>query len=95
MVAFAPGEWLMAALRAGTPLRVGDVTLVPIERSGIERGCGDAGYWLSAFKQAFAVVVCDASGVRALALDASKLALEDVIEETPNLGAILAELSAS
>ena len=85
----------MAALRAGKPLRVGAVTLVPIERSGIASSSGAAGYWLSAVKEAFAVVVCDAGGVRALAADSSEIALDVLIQETPNLGAILSELSAS
>ena len=83
----------MEALRAGKPLSVGDVTLVPIARAGIRSDMGDAGYWISAFKEPFAVVVCDAGGVRALAADSSELALDALMEKTPNLGAILSELS--
>lgn len=84
----------MEGLRAASPLSVGDVTLVPIERAWIRSDMGDAGYWISAFKEAFAVVVCDASGLRALAVDSSEIALDDLIQETPNLGAILSKLSA-
>ena len=82
----------MEALRAASPLSIGDVTLVPIERAGIRSDMGDAGYWISAFKEAFAVVVCDANGVRALAADSSEIALDALIRKTPNLGAILSEL---
>ena len=85
----------MEALRAANPLSIGDVTLVPIERAWIRSDMGDAGYWIGAFKEAFAVVVCDASGVRALAADSSEIALDTLIRKTPNLGAILSELSAS
>lgn len=85
----------MEALRAASPLSVGDATLVPIERAGIRSDMGDAGYWISAFKEAFAVVVCDASGVRALDADSSEIALDALIRKTPNLGAILSELSVS
>lgn len=85
----------MEALRAASPLSVGDVTLVPIERVGVRSDMGDAGYWISAFKEAFAVIVCDTSGVRALAPDSSEIALDALIRETPNLGAILSKLSAS
>jgi hypothetical protein len=85
----------MEALRAGKPLRVGDVTLVLIERSGIESDSGDAGCWMSAFKEPVAVVVCDAGGVRAIAVESSEIALDALMRETPNLGAILSELSAS
>ena len=85
----------MKALRAASPFSIGDVTLVPIERAGIQSDMGDAGYWINAFKEAFAVVVCDASGVRALDLNSSEIALDALIRKTPNLGAILSELSAS
>ena len=85
----------METLRAGEPLRVGNVTIVPIERAGIESDSGVTGSWISAFKEPFAVVVCDAGGVRALAADSSEMPLDALIRETPNLGAILSELSAS
>lgn len=84
----------MAALRAGNPLRVGDVTLVPVERIKILSGSGAAGCWMSAFKEPFAIVVCDAGGLRVLAMDSSGLALGALTEDTPNLAAILANLSA-
>lgn len=85
----------MEELRTASPLRVGDVMLVPIERVGIRSDLGDGGYWISAFKEAFAVILCDASGIRALAMDSSEIPLDDLITETPDLGAILAEISAS
>ena len=85
----------MEALRAASPLRVGDVTLVTVERIGIRSDMGDGGYWISAFKEAFAVVVCDAKGVRAFGSDSSDIALDMLIRETPNLAAILAGISAS
>ncbi len=85
----------METLRAASPLSVGGVTLVPIERAWIGSDRGDAGCWISASKEVFAVVVCDASGARALAADSSEIALDALIRKTPNLGAILSELSAS
>ena len=85
----------MAALRAAGPLRVGDVTLVPVARAGIRSDSGESGYWLSAFKEAYAVVVCDAGGIRALAVDSSDIALDALIEKTPNLATILSEISMS
>ena len=85
----------MEVLRAASPLRVGDVTLVPIERVWIRSDMGDRGCWISAFKEASAVVLCDASGVRALAMDSSEIPLDNLIREIPDLGAILAKLSAS
>lgn len=85
----------METLRAAGPLRVGDVTLVLVERAVIRSGRGDAGCWVGAFKEPFAVVLCDAGGIRALSADSTEIPLDDLIQETPNLAAILAGLSAS
>lgn len=84
----------MEALRAASPLSVGDVTLVPIERAGIRSEMGNAGYWISAFKDVVAVVVCDATGVRAIATDSTEIALEPLIQKTPDLDAILSAVAA-
>lgn len=85
----------METLRATSPVRVGDVTLVPIERAVIHSDRGEAGCWLGAIKEPFAVILCDAAGVRALAADSTEIPLDDLIQKTPNLAAILAGLSAS
>jgi len=75
-------------------LVIGGVALVPVERTNVLSGRGAAGCWMSAFKEPFAVLVYDAKGVRALAMDSSELALEALIAETPDLAAVLAGLSA-
>lgn len=80
----------MEAQRAGRPLRVGDVTLLPVERAVIRSGAGDAGCWLGALKAPVAVVVCDAGGVRALGPDSAALALDALVAETPGLADVLA-----
>lgn len=83
----------MGTLRAGSALRVGGVTLVPIAQNRIRSDINRAGYWIGAVSEPFAVVVCDARGVRALAMDSSEIALEVLIDETPNLDAVLSGLS--
>ena len=85
----------MVALQATCPLTLGDVTLVPIVRTEILSDMGNAGWWITASKGVFAIVLCDANGVRALAVDSSEIALDSLIQETPNLGAILSGLSVS
>jgi hypothetical protein len=82
----------MVVLKAASPLRVGDVTLVPVEHAEIRSGMGDAGCWVGAFKAVHAIVVSDASGVWALAADSSDIPLDELIRNTPNLGDVLAEL---
>ncbi len=82
----------METLRAAGPLRIGDVTLLAIERVRIQSASGDAGYWISACKEVHAVVVSDANGVRALARDSSEIPLDALMKEVPGLSAILSEL---
>lgn len=82
----------MERMRAASPLRIGDVTLVPVERAAVGSASGEAGCWIGAFKEVVAVVICDASGVRVLTADSAEIPLDDLIRETPNLGAVLAEL---
>lgn len=84
----------MERLRAANPLRVGDVTIVPVERTDIQSDTGNSGCWIGGFKTVFAVVVRDAKGVRALAADSSEIPLDDLIRETPNLRGVIAELQA-
>lgn len=84
----------METLRAASPVSVGGVTLVAIERTRVRSDIGRAGCWIGAFSEAVAVVVCDAGGVRALATDSSEIDLDSLMENTPNLRAVLSTLSA-
>lgn len=83
----------MEALRAARPVTVGDVTLIAIEHTGIHSNRGEAGYWLSAFKDAHAVIVCDASGIRAFDAEAAEIELTVLVQKIPGLGRLLAGLS--
>lgn len=82
----------MEMLQAAGPLRAGDVSLVVIERGRLQSASGDAGYWISAFKEVHAVIVSDVNGVRALAMDSSEIPLDALMEEVPGLAALLSEL---
>ncbi len=82
----------METLRVVSPLRIGSITLVPIARAAIRSDRGAAGCWIGAFTEPYAVVVRDADGMRALGPDSSEMALDVLIEITPNLGAILSGL---
>lgn len=81
--------------RAASPLRFGNVTIVPVERMDIQSGIVSSGCWIGGFKTVFAIVVCDDDGVRALAADSSEIPLDNLIRETPDLGGVIADLQAS
>ena len=79
-------------LRAGTPLRVGSVTLLPIERVLVHSDQGAFGAWFTAAKEPYALVVRDAGGIRALDIGATPVSLEALREGIPGLDAVLASM---
>jgi hypothetical protein len=83
----------MDELRAGIPMVMGEVTLVPIERCIIQSDTGDMGCWLSGLKEPFAIIVCDTTGVRAFNTKSKKISVKSLIQKIPDLGALLALLS--
>ncbi len=72
-------------LRAGTRLRVGSVTLIPIERVVVHAGTEGGAAWFTGAKEAYALVVRDAHGVRAIGVGAPEVSLEALREAIPGL----------
>jgi len=79
----------MDELRAGNPMVACGVTLVPIERCSIQSDTGDMGCWLSGQKEPCAIIVCDATGVRALNMKGAEIPVEDLVQKITDLGALL------
>jgi hypothetical protein len=61
-------------LRAGRPIRAGEVTLVPVERTCIETATTRQGGWISAAKEVVAVLIRDGRGTRVLGVDGTAIA---------------------
>ncbi len=70
-------------LRAAAPIRVGEVTVLPVERVVLRSGRGRGGVWVAAEVEPCGLVVRDAGGLRAVALDGTPLALEDLRARVP------------
>ena len=77
------------SVRVGTPLEVGPVTLVPIERIVTQADRWKERAWFLVRKEPYAIVVRDAAGVRAVGTDAVALSLDRLREEVPELDAVL------
>lgn len=73
------------AVRAGTPLRVGSVTLLAVERVVVLAGAGASAAWFIASKEPHALVVRDDGGVRVIGLGAVTVSLEALREAIPGL----------
>jgi hypothetical protein len=76
-------------LRAATPLHVGSVTLLPIERLIVRADRFGEGLWSSASKEAYAIVIRDERGVRVLTAGTEAVSLEDLRERIRELDALL------
>jgi len=80
------------AFRAGAPLTVGSVTLLPIERIETHADRGNGRAWFLVSKAPYALVVRDAVGLRAFGTDATSLPMERLREKIPELDAALASM---
>jgi len=72
-------------LRAGRTLRVGAVTLLPIERVVLRAGSAASAAWFSAEKEPYAILVHDEGGVRAVGVGPVVVSLADLREKVPGL----------
>ena len=80
----------MDELRAGKPMVVGEITLIPIERCYIHSIPGDKGGWLYGLKEPFAIITCDATGIRAYDTASIEISVASLIQKIPDLSAVLA-----
>lgn len=79
----------MNELRAGTPLVVAGVTLIPVERLRLVANARRQACWFQATKEAFALVICDAHRTYALDAGGHPLSIDHLFELVPKLQAKL------
>lgn len=79
-------------VRAGTPVTVGAVILLPIERVQLHAGRGNTGMWFSAVKEPYALIVRDAAGIWAIDSDAEAVSLQGLRQRVPGLDEVLGAL---
>ena len=77
---------------AGAPVRIGVVTLLPIERVVLHANCVGECLWFAAAKEPYALILRDANGLRAVAAEAESVSIETLCAEIPDLGAALATI---
>ncbi len=80
------------SVRAGSPISVGSVTLLPIERIVLSADRREAFAWYTAAKEPYALIVRDAGGIRAFGRDAVAVPLEALREKFPGLDSVLAAM---
>jgi uncharacterized spore protein YtfJ len=75
--------------RAGSPRRVGDATLVVVERIRLLVDRGDSWAWASGSLEPIAILVRDARGVSVLGVEERPITLEELRRKVPELDASL------
>jgi hypothetical protein len=80
------------AMRAGTPVAVGSITLLPIERVVVHTDRGGSVAWLAAVMEPRALIVRDGRGIRAIDAGAAEIPLDALRAEVPALDAALAAM---
>ena len=86
----AERETRTETLRAGAPLTVGAVSMVPIERVVLHAQAGGSGIWCSVAKEPYALIVRERGDTRAVGIDGAEVSLEELREQVPGLDALLA-----
>ena len=76
-------------LRAGAPIAVGAVRIIPIERIEVDATQGRYGVWCSAAKAPYAVVIRDDERVWAVGVEAQAVSVARLRAEVPGLDQLL------
>ena len=80
----------MDELRAGKPIIAGEATLIPIERCYIQPVPGNIGGFLYGLKEPFAIIIFDATGIRAYDTSTKEISVASLIQKIPDLSAMMA-----
>jgi len=79
-------------LCAGAPVRIGAVTLLPIERVVLYATGAGACWWFAAAKQPYALVLREDGRVRAMDTQAAEIPIDTLCALVPRLDAALAAM---
>ncbi len=78
----------MTRLQPGTPIIVGDTTLIIITRLSIEADSAGSACWLHASKEPYALAIRDTHGLRALDMTGRRLVIAELLDEVPGIESI-------
>jgi len=79
---------MMNELRAGAPITLSGMILIPIERVKVNSEKQSFGYWLNATKEAIAIVICEPQGPRLMNISIEEPSLDKIFTELPELESI-------
>lgn len=81
----------MIRLRAGAPILLPGAAVIPIEEAHVSTGFFSSVCCVYASKRPTAVVICRSQDTQTFNCEGEAVALGDLLQEVPNLAAVLAE----
>jgi uncharacterized spore protein YtfJ len=75
----------MEKLKAGKPVTVDNVTLLPIERLTIHSKKMDFCHWIAAQKEPYAIILRDSKGIRAFDMEGNDVSIECLMKAVSDL----------
>lgn len=79
----------MDKIKVGTPIRLKDHLLVPIEKSSVSHDTAEAAAWCRGSKELIALVVQTSSGMQAFDMDGGQIAISELKKTVPGIQAYL------
>lgn len=67
------------------PVRIDDVTLIPIVCISLDGEDNKTDQFFSGNKEPFAIIVCDSIGIRALDINSAEIPISDLVQKIPDL----------
>ena len=80
------------SVRPTKAIRVGNVTLLPIERAVTRSAIVTSSAWIGYHKTPYALVIRDADGIRAIDIHNKPIIIEQLRNQIPNLDDLLEPL---
>ena len=75
----------MNRLQIGQSVKVGEVTIIPIEQISIDRETRPHMHWWHGSKQVYALVILSSTGMHAMDTDAREVNVNELIARVPQL----------
>lgn len=72
-----------------TPLRIRDITLIPVVRIQLQSNYNAMTRWCVANKEPVAIIICDSEGTRAFDMSSNEVSMSFLSNKVPHIETIL------
>ncbi len=79
----------MEYVTTDTPVRIDDVTLIPVVRIHLDGEDNKTDQYFLGNKEPLAIIVCNSKGMHALDVNSDEMSISDLLQQVPDLEAKL------